>query len=183
MSGDSIRGRNLVKSGRFPDKWEDHWKRRGTQGGKLWQTDPIYGHYLFLNGQAVYVQSIAAASFTEDQFPQVEYRFGFRYENLGGGLNARVVLKPTNAEEDSIELSGVEDAETLAEWRSFLDHPTRVLQGDKTIDIEIHGSDSTDGAGFRTTDFELQILLPELVVAGLKLDGREYLSSTSTLLR
>lgn len=180
MSGDSIRGRNLVESGRFPDRWEDHWKRRGNQGGKLWQTDLMYGHFLLLNGQAVYMQSIVAPSFSEAQFDKVEYQVGFQFENWGGGGAAKVVLKPENGEEDSIDLSGVKDAETLAEWRPYLDHPTKVLQSDRTIDIEIHGSDKTGSAGLRTTDFNIQIHLPSLELTGLKLDSVVYQPSMST---
>jgi hypothetical protein len=180
MSEDSIRGRNLVESGRFPDGWEEHWKRRGTQGGKVWQTDPMFGHFLLLNGRAVYVQSIATPSFSEAQFDKVEYRVGCQYENWGEGGAAKIVLKPANGEEDTIDLSGIKGAETLAEWRPYLEHPTKVLQTDETIDIEIHGSDKTGSAGLRTTDFDIQVHLPALELTKLKLDNTLYQPSIST---
>jgi len=179
MSEGKIRGRNLVKSGRFPDDWESDWKRRGSQGGKLRQTDPKYGHYLLLNGQAVYVQSIAIPSFSTLQFDKVEYRVGFQYENWGDGKLAKVVLKPSNGEEDPIPLSLGENAGTLAEWRPYLEHTTNVLQTDTVIDLEIHGSDKTGSSGLRTTDFDIQIHLLPLKLKSLKLDGRDYSSARS----
>lgn len=181
MYADKIRGRNLVKSGRFPPRWSNEdWKRIVQEGGEGWHESAYYDYFLILNGRRAYSQSINIPCFTVPQFAQVKYLLGFQYENLGEGPEAKVVLKPSNGAEDPIDLSGkkkgIFDDE---EWRPYEKHTVKLLQADTSIDLQIHGPTSGGSSGLRTTDFDLQIDLPELKLKGLTLDKREYCPTRS----
>ncbi|EJM83847.1 MULTISPECIES: hypothetical protein [unclassified Pseudomonas] len=175
MSEEKIRGRNLVKSGRFPSGWDTNWQRVGNGGGEGWYESILYGNFLMLNGKRVYSQSVSTASFTESQFSQVEYLLGFQYENKGDGPGSKVILMFSNGTEDPIDLSGKKknllDDES---WNPYLRHTLTVLQSDQSVDLQIHGADITGARGLRTTDFDIQIELPPLELKSLTVDNVEY---------
>ncbi|MHC8291009.1 hypothetical protein ACYZUD_30220 [Pseudomonas sp. XS1P51] len=172
MKTEKKRGRNLVLSGRFPDKWGSHWTRIGEQGNWGRYEDLDYGFYLRLNGQAAYSQSVDTVSFTQPQLEQVEYKVSFRYENAGNFPEAKVILKAST--EHEILLSTKKRSDSLASWRDYLDDVFTVVLADSDIGLQIHGATGGGSSGLLTTDFDIQIHLPPLKLKSLKLDQREY---------
>ncbi|MBF6041010.1 hypothetical protein H8F22_19200 [Pseudomonas sp. P154a] len=175
MSAEKIRGRNLVKSGRFPSGWDTNWQRVGNGGGEGWYESILYGNFLMLNGKRVYSQSVSTASFTESQFAQVKYLLGFQYENKGDGPGSKVIMKFSSGAEDSIDLSGKKKELVDDEnWNPYLSHTLTVLQSDQSVELQIHGADITGARGLRTTDFDIQIELPPLALESISVDKVEY---------
>lgn len=52
------------------------------------------------------------------------------------------------------------------------------MAADKTIDVEMHGSDLGSSSGLRMTDVDVQLHLEPLKLARIKLDGKLYEGQT-----
>lgn len=175
MNEDEIPGRDLITDGRFPPDWKEHWTHFNGKGIARPYTDPDYGYYLLMNGEAAVSQTFKAAPFTPAQLEKARYRLSFQYENHGDGSNAKVVIKTSNGSEDTINLSGKIFDKPMADWNRYEPYTfTTVTSTDKDITIELHGSNLTGVSGLRITDLNIQLHLDSLKLSKIQVDNRVY---------
>ena len=178
MSDDEIRGRNFILHGRFPAGWNTPWKHNGTGYARTY-SDEVYGNYLMMNGSAIVTQAFNTAVFTDAQMEGATYRIAFQYENYGEGGNSKVIVKTEAGKQIPIDLSGKPPSKPLADWNPFESFAINdVVAADKTIDVELHGSDSGGSAGLRITDVDVQLHLVPLRLERIQLDGKVYEGQT-----
>lgn len=174
MSTDEIKGRNLITAGRFPSDWMEYWTRVHTDGNVRTFADEEYGNYLIMNGNSAVIQTVNTAPLTTAQMINAQYRLSFLYENLGGGSNSKVVVKPSEGNVDSIDLSGKLPVHPEADWNPFTPYNLTVVAEDKNLAFELHGSDSGGSDGLRITDLDVQLHLTPLTLSKLEVDDRVY---------
>ena len=178
MSNDEIRGRNFILHGRFPSDWKTPWKQIGPGNARTF-ADPDYGNYLMMNLKAIVAQTFDTAVFTDAQMEGATYRIAFQYENYGDGGNSKVLVKTGTGKQIPIDLSGQPPSKPLADWNPFESFAINdVVAADKTIDVELHGSDSSGSAGLRITDVDVQLHLVPLRLERIQLDGKVYEGQT-----
>lgn len=178
MSDDEIRGRNFILHGRFSSGWNTPWKHNGTGAARTF-ADPDYGNYLMMNGRAIVAQVFDTAVFTDAQMEGATYRIAFQYENLGEGGNSKTLIKTGTGKQIPIDLSGKPPSKPLADWNPFESFAINdVVAADKTIDVELHGSDLGGSQGLRITDVDVQLHLVPLQLERIQLDDKVYEGQT-----
>lgn len=179
MSDDEIRGRNFILHGRFPSGWDIPWKKKSVEGNARTYEDTEFGYYLMMNEKAIVTQVFDTAAFTDAQMEGATYRIAFQYENLGEGGNSKVNIKTGTGKQIPIDLSGVLPSKPLAEWNPYDSFAINdVVAADKTIDVELHGSDLGGSSGLRITDVDVQLHLVPLQLERIKLDDKVYEGQT-----
>ncbi len=174
MSEDEIRGRNLIVRGDFSDGWDDVWERVGEQGHVGRYEETGIGYYVMMNQSSVIKQTFDTARLSSAQLTQAQYRLSFKYENSGDGTNSKVIIRTASGVVDPIDLSGKPPEQPQAAWNNFEPYPFDVVEDDRSIDIEPHGSALGGGAGLRLKGFDVQLHLPPLVLKSVTLDERSY---------
>ena len=173
MSTDEIKGRNLIIEGEFPPTWKAHWEHfNGTGNARNFYDGQKT--YLMMNGYAAVIQTVNTALLTTAQMINAQYRLSFQYENLGGGSNSKVVVKPSEGNVDSIDLSGKLPVHPEADWNPFTPYNLTVVAEDKNLAFELHGSALGGSVGLRITDFDVQLHLTPLTLSKLEVDDRVY---------
>lgn len=174
MNEDEIRGRNLVVDGRFSSGWKEHWSHFNGKGIARTFSDPVYGFYLMMNGAAAVRQTFDTAPLTTAQLTKASYRLSFQYENYGDGANSKVIVRTSTGVDDEIDLSGKIPEQPQADWNPLEPYQFTVVEDDKHIVIEPHGSALGGSNGLRLTDFDVQLHLAPLVLKSVMLDERSY---------
>ncbi|TVT79431.1 hypothetical protein [Pseudomonas sp. H3(2019)] len=174
MSEDEIRGRNLITDGRFSSNWKEYWTHFNGNGIARTFADPAYGYYLMMNGEAAVTQTFDTAPLTTAQLTKAWYRLSFQYENYGDGANSKVLLRSGTGKEDPIDLSGKLPDKPLADWNFYEPYTLTVVQDDKDITVELHGSDLGGSSGLRMTDLDIQLHLAPLTLRKIQVDERTY---------
>ncbi|WP_460157669.1 hypothetical protein [Pseudomonas sp. S2_H10] len=174
MNEDEIRGRNLIVDGRFPSSWKEHWSHFNGKGLARTFSDPVYGFYLMMNGEAAVKQTFDTAPLTAAQLTKASYRLRFLYENYGDGANSKVIVRTSTGVEDPIDLSGKIPEHPQAEWNPFEPYQFTVVAADQDVDIELHGSALGGSSGLRITDIDVQLHLAPLELKSVTLDERSY---------
>ena len=171
MSDEEIPGRNLVKSSQFEPNWEADWIHDGVGSAGVFE-DETYGYYIHLNGSAQLVQKVMVPRFTVAQWPEVKFRLGCQYENVGGGKESSIVVTTSSGLETVIDLSGLPPN---AEWNEYpLRHLDKMAQGDASLDVTLRGPNIGGSGGLRITAIICDVLIPPLQVKQLKLDEKVY---------
>ncbi|MDQ3200921.1 MAG: hypothetical protein M3Q94_01935 [Pseudomonadota bacterium] len=178
MSDEEIEGRNFVLEGNFSPDWKTHWTH--NEKGTVAINQDALGSYLLMNQKAMVTQLFDTTVFTERQMEGATYKIAFRYENLGGGADAGVLIRTSTGKEHWINLSGITPEMPLANWNDYPSYSIdSVVADDKNITLELQAPDVTGSSGLCITDIEVQLHLVPLQLKSIQIDDRVYETSTS----